>query len=36
MINSKLVSILQYKCDWYGKKLIQVNPAYTRVRLKTT
>lgn len=26
---SKLVSILQYKCDWYGKKLIQVNPAYT-------
>lgn len=26
---SKLVSILQYKCDWYGKKLIQVNPSYT-------
>ena len=20
---SKLVDILQYKCDWYGKKLIQ-------------
>lgn len=27
--NHKLVSILQYKCDWYGKKLIQVNPSYT-------
>lgn len=26
---SKLVDILQYKCDWYGKKLIQVNPSYT-------
>ncbi|WP_146024247.1 RNA-guided endonuclease InsQ/TnpB family protein, partial [Limosilactobacillus reuteri] len=26
---SKLVDMLQYKCDWYGKKLIQVNPSYT-------
>ena len=26
---SKLVTILQYKCEWYGKRLIQVNPAYT-------
>lgn len=26
---AKLVSILQYKCGWYGKKLIQINPAYT-------
>lgn len=26
---AKLVSILQYKCDWYGKQLIQVNPSYT-------
>lgn len=26
---SKLVTILQYKCEWYGKKLIQVNPSYT-------
>ena len=26
---SKLVTILQYKCDWYGKQLIQINPSYT-------
>ena len=26
---SKLVDILQYKCDWYGKKLIQIDPSYT-------
>ena len=26
---SKLVDILQYKCEWYGKKLIQINPSYT-------
>ena len=25
----KLVDILQYKCEWYGKKLIQINPSYT-------
>lgn len=26
---SKLVTMLRYKCNWYGKQLIQVNPAYT-------
>lgn len=26
---AKLVVMLQYKCEWYGKKLIQVNPSYT-------
>ncbi|WP_265891218.1 RNA-guided endonuclease TnpB family protein [Limosilactobacillus pontis] len=26
---SRLVAILQYKCDWYGKQLIQVNSSYT-------
>ena len=26
---AKLVAILQYKCDWYGKQLIQINPSYT-------
>lgn len=26
---SRLIAILQYKCNWYGKQLIQVNPAYT-------
>lgn len=26
---SKLVSTLAYKCEWYGKQFLQVNPAYT-------
>lgn len=26
---STLVDMLQYKCEWYGKKLIQVNSSYT-------
>lgn len=26
---SKLVAILSYKCKWYGKQLIQVDPSYT-------
>lgn len=26
---SSLVTMLAYKCEWYGKKLIQVDPAYT-------
>lgn len=25
----KLVTMLQYKCDWYGKQLIMVDPKYT-------
>jgi putative transposase len=26
---SKLITMLFYKCKWYGKELIQVNPSYT-------
>ena len=26
---SKLVTMLSYKCEWYGKQLIQVAPHYT-------
>ena len=26
---NKLIEMLRYKCEWYGKTLIQVDPAYT-------
>ena len=26
---AKVVMMLQYKCNWYGKQLVQINPAYT-------
>ncbi|MFZ2743597.1 MAG: transposase, partial [Trichococcus flocculiformis] len=26
---AKIKSMLAYKCEWYGKELVLVNPAYT-------
>ena len=26
---NRLIEMLRYKCEWYGKTLIQVDPAYT-------